>query len=235
MELDIAPTQVGQMPHAEGTGDRFAFRPETVKFRSLPGKRVGDVLLALVGSLILSPVALLAAAAIRWETHGPVLFRQERLGVAGRRFTLLKFRSMRPDADAVLERILASDPDLRHEYHQFHKLREDPRVTRVGRWMRRLSLDEVPQLLNVLRGDMSLVGPRPYLPEEIDKLGEYAHEILAVRPGLTGLWQTSGRNRLPFSERVRLDAEYARTATLSGDFRLLAATLPTILIGEGAH
>lgn len=197
-------------------------------------KRVFDVIVAGLLLLVLSPLALCIAVAIRLESRGPVFFVQHRLGRDGRIFRMIKFRSMHLDAAARLEAILAEDPVLRAEYEAFHKMRRDPRVTRVGRLLRKFSLDELPQLLNVFTGQMSLVGPRPYLPEELRKMHGRHPVILGVPPGITGLWQTSGRNELPFQKRLDLDAEYALTWSFWRDLSMLVRTVPVVVTGRGA-
>ncbi|MFQ5746594.1 MAG: sugar transferase [Gemmatimonadota bacterium] len=197
-------------------------------------KRTVDILGSLAGIVLLLPVGLVIAAAIRRDSRGPIFFRQERLGLAGRRFRIFKFRSMLPDAEDRLRR----DPELYRRYvDNDFKLppEEDPRVTRVGCYLRRTSLDELPQLLNVLKGDMSLVGPRPIVPGEIDHYGEEARVFLAVKPGLTGHWQTNGRSEVGYPERAKLDIDYITHWTLGMDLRILAQTLPAVLRRNGAH
>lgn len=197
-------------------------------------KRVVDFLGALVVALVLAPVLAAVALAISWDSSGGVLYRQKRLGLEGRIFTVLKFRTMYPDADEILNDLLASDPELQGEYEQFHKLKNDPRVTPVGRFLRRYSLDELPQIFNVLRGEMSLVGPRAYMPSELPKMNRLGRAVLQVPPGVTGLWQVSGRNRLCFQERLELDLHYVQNWSLWLDLYLLVRTIPTVLSGDGA-
>ena len=156
------------------------------------------------------------------------------LGRDGKLFSCLKFRTMVPDAEAALQRLLAEDPQAREEYAKYHKLREDPRVTRVGRFLRKTSLDELPQLWNVLRGEMSLVGPRPYLPRESEDIGVTQSDILRVYPGITGPWQVNGRNHASFDERVRMDAHYVRDWSVWLDIVLLARTVRTLVSDRGA-
>jgi lipopolysaccharide/colanic/teichoic acid biosynthesis glycosyltransferase len=176
------------------------------------------------------PVLLLAALAIRLESKGPVLFGQMRCGRGGRRFRMWKLRTMTHDAEARKQALL----HLNEMDGPVFKMRRDPRVTRVGGVLRRLSIDEIPQLWNVLRGEMSLVGPRPPLPEEAMRYSPSQRRRLAVTPGLTGLWQVSGRNELSFEEWVRLDLEYVAQASLALDLRILARTVPAVLRGRGA-
>lgn len=197
-------------------------------------KRAVDVLGALAAALVLSPVLAAVALAIYRDSPGGVLYRQERLGHEGRIFTVLKFRTMYRDADEILGDLLAADPDLRAEYERFHKLENDPRVTPVGRFLRRYSLDELPQIFNVLRGEMSLVGPRAYMPAELPKMNRLGRAVLQVPPGVTGLWQVSGRNRLCFDERLDLDLHYVQNWSLWLDLYLLVRTIPTVFSGDGA-
>ncbi len=198
-------------------------------------KRMLDFVIALVLLVILSPVLLLLSVISYFDSGAPVLFKQPRLGQYGKIFSVWKFRTMVLDAEEELERILAADPVLRREYNTFHKLRNDPRVTRFGRILRRFSLDELPQLVNVLRGEMSLVGPRAYIESEVPKMLDMEDEILSAKPGITGLWQVSGRNNLSFSERVWTDVTHARHCSFWLDVFLLTKTIPVVLNGEGAN
>lgn len=197
-------------------------------------KRALDVGGALLLSAVALPLLLLVCLLIRLDSPGPALYGRMRLGRHGVPFRCLKLRSMYRDADLRLAALL-QDAELRREYEQFHKLRNDPRLTRVGRVLRRLSLDELPQLYNVLAGDMSLVGPRPYDVVERALMGEHAGLIHSARPGLTGLWQVSGRNATSFSERLALDVRYVEQCSLALDLRILARTLPAVLSGHGAY
>jgi exopolysaccharide production protein ExoY len=172
---------------------------------------------------------------VKVTSRGPVLFGHQRLGEAGRSIRVYKFRSMAVNAEARLQELLGTDPVLRAEYEATYKLKEDPRVTWLGRWLRRTSLDELPQLINVLRGDLSLVGPRPIVADEIAKYGPASAAILRVRPGVTGLWQVSGRSDLDYAERVRLDMDYITNWSLWLDLRILSATLPAVLRRKGAR
>jgi Undecaprenyl-phosphate galactose phosphotransferase WbaP len=184
--------------------------------------------------ILCAPVFAAIAVLVRWGSEGPVLYTQQRMGTGGESFTALKFRTMYQDADRVLSDVLARSPQRREEYEQFHKLENDPRITSIGRILRRFSLDELPQLINVLRGDMSLVGPRPYMVAERSKMEGLDHIILQVRPGLTGLWQVSGRNDLSFAERIRLDVHYIQNWSPWLDVYIVVRTLPAVLTGEGA-
>lgn len=191
----------------------------------------------LAGILLLAsaPLWLWIVWHIRREDGDPVLFRQERVGRGGRRFTCLKFRSMLPGAEARLSEILARNPKFAQEYQRDHKLRQDPRVTSFGRFLRRSSLDELPQLLNVLRGEMALVGPRPLLPAELAEYGDALQWYGKVRPGLTGLWQISGRSDTTFRERIALDTQYVQQKTVLLDLWILGRTLPLLIHRRGAR
>lgn len=198
-------------------------------------KRIIDVLGALAGMVVMAPFFLTAVFLVKLDSEGPVFFRQERMGQDGGCFTIYKFRTMHCDAKQRLQEILERDPERRKEYERYHKLSEDPRVTRLGRWLRRLSLDELPQLWNVLRGDMSLVGPRAYMPSELHKMNGLSRPVLQGPPGLTGLWQVSGRNHLDFETRVDLDVHYAQNWNVWLDLYILIRTIPVVLTGEGAN
>jgi len=197
---------------------------------SLALKRGMDIAGATVGLALASPILGLAALAIRLTSSGPVLFRQTRCGLNGRRFEIVKLRTMCANAEQRLDEIL----HLNEMDGPVFKVKEDPRVTRVGRLLRRYSLDEIPQLWNVLRGDMSLVGPRPPLPHEVSQYESAERRRLSMRPGLTCLWQVSGRNEIGFDEWVRLDLEYIDGWSLYQDVKILARTVPAVLFGTGA-
>lgn len=199
-------------------------------------KRTFEFILAALATLLLLPLGLAVAAAIVIDSRGRVLFTQERLGHDGRVFRIFKFRSMFMDAEPRLQLVLAADPAKLAEWTAFQKIKSgDPRVTPVGRLLRRWSVDELPQLLNVLRGDMSLVGPRPYLPREQGIIGEALGIIGSVRPGVTGLWQVRGRNLLTFQDRLLLDEAYVRNWSLWLDIVILLKTLGVLAKGEGAY
>jgi exopolysaccharide biosynthesis polyprenyl glycosylphosphotransferase len=193
-------------------------------------KRILDVAHSALLMLLGLPVLLLVALAIKVTTRGNVLFRQTRCGLNGRTFTLYKFRTMVEGAEA-------RQPDLLHLNEMdgpVFKLREDPRVTALGRFLRKFSLDELPQLWNVLRGDMSLVGPRPPIPEEVARYERWQRRRLAMKPGLTCLWQVSGRNELDFQQWMELDLEYIDTWSPWLDFKILLKTIPAVISGRGA-
>ena len=194
-------------------------------------KRLLDVTLSLAALLALAPLILALALAVRLTSRGPAFFVQERVGLHGRRFGMVKFRSMRVGAHAARAALAAGSDRAGLCF----KMRDDPRVTRLGRILRRTSLDELPQLWNVLRGEMSLVGPRPALPEEVAAYPAAALERLAALPGITGPWQVSGRADIGFDEMVRLDVAYVRGATIAGDIAILARTVRVVLSGRGAY
>jgi Undecaprenyl-phosphate galactose phosphotransferase WbaP len=198
-------------------------------------KRVIDVMLTLmIGGFALPFIALIAAG-IALDSPGPVFFGHSRLGRGGRSFKAWKFRTMVPNAEEVLESHLQQNPDGRLEWERDQKLRDDPRVTRLGRYLRKFSLDELPQLWNVLRGEMSLVGPRPIIQAEVPKYGSGIHLYNAVSGGLTGLWQVSGRNDTSYDERVRLDCFYVRNWSVFLDLCILFRTLAVVLLRKGAY
>ncbi|MEO8603028.1 MAG: undecaprenyl-phosphate galactose phosphotransferase WbaP [bacterium] len=199
-------------------------------------KRLFDLSVAIGFAVLLAPVLIATAIAIRVDSPGPIFFVQERLGRGRRRFACVKFRTMHADNEARLQVHLAGDHGASAEWKEFAKLKSlDPRVTRVGRFLRRSSLDELPQLINVMRRDMSLVGPRPYLPSETERMGDLAETILKAPPGVTGLWQVSGRNHLSFEQRIRLDEYYVRNWSLWMDVVVLLKTVGAVLRGDGAY
>ncbi|HEY2956415.1 MAG TPA: sugar transferase [Candidatus Eisenbacteria bacterium] len=195
------------------------------------GKRALDVILASAALVVTAPIMLLAAIAIRLESRGPVLYRSTRIGRGGRPFTFLKLRSMVHGADRHRHRL----SHLNECDGPVFKISRDPRMTRVGRILRVTSIDEIPQFVNVLRGDMSLVGPRPPLPEEVAQYEPWQLHRLDVRPGITCLWQISGRSRIGFQEWMRLDLEYIRRRSLALDLKILLRTIPAVLSREGAY
>jgi len=205
----------------------------------LPGPRMTkallDVVLTLVVGLALLPVIIVIAGLVKLDSRGPIFYGQKRLGQDGVYFKAWKFRSMVQNADAVLAAHLAVDADLRQQWQQDQKLRHDPRITRVGNFLRRTSLDELPQLWNVLRGEMSLVGPRPIVDEEIARYAEKYELYTQVLPGITGLWQVSGRNNVSYPERVNLDAYYVRNWSVWLDIYILLRTIWVVVIGDGAY
>ncbi|MBA3974258.1 MAG: hypothetical protein C0504_08595 [Candidatus Solibacter sp.] len=229
-------------PHAAESGSSFGNTPAALSLGpglSHPGallvKRILDLAVAALLSILALPFAAVIALLIVLDSPGPVFFSHNRIGKGNRTFRLWKFRTMKSDADTVLEQYLDAHPGLRAEWEQTHKLKNDPRVTRTGRLLRRSSLDELPQLLSVLRGDMSMVGPRPIVAEEAPKYGPVFNLYLQVRPGLTGLWQASGRTDTSYRKRLALDLRYLTTRTLWMDLWLLAKTVKVVLFGHGAY
>jgi len=197
-------------------------------------KRVMDVVLTSIGLVLILPIMVCISVIIKLDSTGPVFHRQKRLGQDGVRFAALKFRTMFLNAERRLTELLESDPALRGEYNQFHKLASDPRVTRVGAFLRKYSLDELPQLWNVLVGEMSLVGPRPYLEREIPDMDQKESIILRVKPGITGIWQVTWRNESTFEQRLQLDVEYVRNWSPWLDLYVLGRTVPVVLGGTGS-
>ncbi|MCK0197266.1 sugar transferase [Ancylobacter sp. 6x-1] len=188
-----------------------------------------DLTLATIGLLFLSILMIVIAALIRCTMGGPAIFRHVRVGHGGIPFECLKFRTMVVDSEAVLARHLAADPAAAEEWQRTRKLKKDPRVTWLGRALRTSSLDELPQLINIIKGDMSCVGPRPIIADELELYGTDAAKYLAARPGLTGLWQVSGRSTLSYAERVALDAEYVNAWSIWSDVEIMARTVPAML------
>ena len=198
-------------------------------------KRFIDLFISIPLLIILSPFLLAIYIAIRTTDNGAGLFRQKRIGLGGREFYCFKFRTMWVDAEDRLESVLSDDPEAAKEWAKDHKLKDDPRVTSLGKFLRKTSLDELPQLWNIIKGEMSLVGPRPIVKAEIEKYGRYYGAYASVPPGVTGLWQVNGRNDTAYQERVLLDAEYATSQNIWFDLKILALTLPAVLLSRGAY
>jgi lipopolysaccharide/colanic/teichoic acid biosynthesis glycosyltransferase len=182
--------------------------------------------------VLVFPLMCVTALVVLRTSRGPLLFRQPRIGRGGQPFNCLKFRTMVENADCAIERVLNNSPEAKAEWLAVQKIKCDPRVTPVGAFMRRYCLDELPQLFNVLNGEMSIVGPRPIVADEIGRFGPNFADYCLVKPGITGLWQVSGRHQLSYEQRVALDAEYARSKCLSLDLRILWRTVPIVLFGE---
>lgn len=193
------------------------------------GKRAIDVVLAAFGLAVLAIPMLIVAMLVRSTMGGPAIFRHVRIGFGGTPFECLKFRTMVADSEAALARHLAENPDAAEEWRTTRKLKDDPRVTWLGRALRMSSLDELPQLFNVLRGEMSCVGPRPIISDELELYGADAEQYLKARPGLTGLWQVSGRSSLSYPERVALDAAYVNAWSMKQDLEIMIRTVPAML------
>lgn len=194
-------------------------------------KSLMDYSFTTIGLIILSPFLLALGLIVKLDSPGPAFHRRRVMGKGGMQFDAFKFRTMYVNGDEIL----AANPELKAQLQQDHKLADDPRVTRCGVWMRKLSLDELPQLFNVLKGQMSLVGPRMISPKELDRYGDNAAELLTVKPGITGLWQISGRSDLAPGERVRLDMQFIRTRNAWTDLKVLLLTVPAVLRGRGAY
>jgi len=227
----LAPENAGAAPGGLASGDPTgARRPSSGGYRAL-GKRLLDMVLVLSSLPLVLPLVGLAALAL-WIEGGKPFYRQDRLGRGGTRFSIVKLRTMVRDADTRLTELLARDPEKRREWEVSQKLRNDPRVTRVGDILRRTSMDELPQLWNVLKGEMSLVGPRPMLPEQLPLYGD-PHHYFALRPGLTGLWQVGRRNESSFAERTEYDAAYEVRLSLWRDLSVMLKTVGVVLRRTG--
>lgn len=213
-------------PRADGPEQMFRYRVV---------KRWADVAVMICLTILLLPLLCVVAAAVWLSSPGPILFSHRRIRRHGEFFTMWKFRTMCINSGEVLERYLAAHPEARAEWRATHKLKNDPRVTRVGRFLRHTSMDELPQLWNVLNGTMSLVGPRPIVAAEVEKYGEYFKDYCAVKPGITGLWQVSGRSELTYEQRVQLDRQYARNWSLQADAKILMRTWTSVVNRDGAY
>ncbi|MEX2660199.1 MAG: sugar transferase [Acidimicrobiales bacterium] len=228
---DYVPVHLALAGHDMAMGSTTDARRQTDPRRlQLAGKRGMDITLSAIALLVLLPVIVVLALVVRLGSPGPVLFRQRRAGLDGREFTMLKFRSMVDGADklrGLLEEANEADGLL-------FKVADDPRITGIGSWLRRYSLDEVPQLFNVLRGEMSLVGPRPALPSEVAAYDTRTAGRLKAKPGLTGPWQVSDRHLSSFEDYVRLDLDYVDGWSLAGDLDLMVRTIPAVLLSTGA-
>lgn len=197
-------------------------------------KRTADVVISSVSLIFLAPIFLIIALLIKKESRDDVFYSQIRIGKDGKLFKLYKFRTMVPDADKKLDELLANDENARREYEINKKLKNDPRITKVGKFLRKTSLDELPQLINVLKGEMSLIGPRPYLLKEKEDMENYYRYIIQSKPGITGLWQVSGRSNTTFKQRLKIDLEYNGKKSLKEDTIILLKTFSVILKKEGA-
>jgi lipopolysaccharide/colanic/teichoic acid biosynthesis glycosyltransferase len=199
---------------------------------SKKSKRLLDILGSTAGLLLLSPLLVYVALKIKQDSPGAVIFKQDRVGLDGMPFTMYKFRSMVDDAENQRSKL---DDNNESENGVIFKMKNDPRITNIGAFIRKTSIDELPQLLNVLRGEMSLVGPRPPLPMEVAQYNRADRQRLGVTPGITCLWQVSGRSEIPFKEQVKLDIKYMESRSLLYDLFLLLKTIPAVLFGHGAH
>lgn len=202
---------------------------------SLKWKRFFDLLFTLPLLPLMILLFTLIAFIIKITSRGPVIFTQERVGRNGKLFKIYKFRTMHCNAERELKKILKKNPQAQKEWQEKRKLKNDPRITKIGKILRKTSLDELPQFINVIKGEMSIVGPRPYLPSEIKDIQDYSHIILSVPPGITGLWQINGRSNTTFQERVELDCQYVNNFNLSLDIKIILKTIKVVLKGEGAY
>lgn len=201
----------------------------------LEASRVLDIIIAASALVFAMPLLIVVAALIWLHDGGPPLFGHRRIGYGGSSFKCLKFRTMVVDAEAKLQALLARDPAARREWATDQKLRNDPRITPLGAFLRKSSLDELPQLWNVLRGEMSIVGPRPIVQAEVARYGRGFRHYCSVRPGITGLWQVSGRNDVSYRRRVALDRMYARSKCLTTDLNIILKTIPAVLMRSGSY
>ncbi len=193
-------------------------------------KNFFDLIFAILIILIGFPIFILIALLIKLSSRGPIFFLQERIGKNNKPFNCIKFRTMNPKAADILETLINSNEELREEFNKTHKLKNDPRITKIGKFLRKTSLDEMPQFINVLRMEMSVVGPRPIVKEEISKYGSSIKQVLSIKPGITGLWQVSGRNNLSYKRRVLLDLTYVRDINFSLDLRIILRTFGVIIL-----
>jgi len=202
-------------------------------------KRLFDIVFSLTVIIFISPILLIIALLIKFTDGGSILFIQERPGLNGRKFKLIKFRTMHPNSDEILRNYLEKNPKAKEEWNKYRKLKTyDPRVTTIGKFLRKYSLDELPQFLNVLKGDMSIVGPRPYIEEEFEEYNipkEVQRKLLSVKPGITGLWQVEKRNESSFMERVKMDLEYIEKQSFWLDLKIILKTIWVMLTGKGAY
>lgn len=194
-------------------------------------KRVFDLIISAFLLIVLSPLFLVIILAIKLDSKGKSIYTQTRIGQNGKTFKLYKFRSMIVDADKVLFELLENNPEMKMEYDIHKKLKNDPRVTKVGKVIRKLSMDELPQLINVLNGEMSLIGNRPYLEREIKDMGKYYDEIVKTKPGITGYWQVNGRSKTTFRSRCKMEADYSKRASLKLDMQIFLKTFKVLIKG----
>ena len=212
----------------------YATKKQNIAYRF--AKRFIDIIAGLVGVILLIPITILVEIIriVKKENDGPLFYEQLRIGKNGKQFRMYKFRSMCMNADARLKEYLEENEEARKEYKKYKKLKNDPRITKVGKVLRATSLDEFPQLINVLIGNMSLVGPRPYLPREQKEMGDYYSSIIKVKPGITGPWQIRGRSKITFKDRLKMDIEYANKSSLKEDITILCKTFEKVLKKDGA-
>ena len=227
-------------PVGSGATQRGRFMGVSVTFGKSPSQydelavRLLDIIIASSALIFLAPLLLLVAGLVYIVDPGPIFFAHRRIGRHGQTFPCLKYRSMVVDAEQRLKQLLLSSEEARAEWARDFKLRRDPRITAIGNFLRKSSIDELPQLINVLRGEMSIVGPRPIVAGEVERYGRYYAHYSAVKPGITGLWQISGRNNVSYRRRVALDVSYARNKCLGLDLRILVMTVPAVLMAKGS-
>ena len=201
----------------------------------LATKRLFDIIVSLIGIIFLIPIIILIKISYMInKDFDSIFFTQDRIGKNGKTFKFYKFRSMIPNADEVLFKLLKEDKKLAKEYKQNKKLKDDPRITKVGKFIRKYSIDELPQLINILKGDMTFIGNRPYLPREKEDMGKYYDDIVKTKPGLTGYWQVSGRSNTTFKKRLELESYYSNHKSLKLDIKIFFSTFSVVLCGKGA-
>ncbi|WP_071188489.1 sugar transferase [Trichormus sp. NMC-1] len=215
-------------------------QPRGLSFQGLNGefaKRLFDILFSLSVLILFFPLYIILTLLIAVSSEGPIFYVQERVGKNYRRFNCIKFRTMVSNADEILVQMMETSPELRQEFSNTFKLKKDPRITKIGHFLRITSLDEFPQFWNVLTGDMSVVGPRPLVAEELPKYGCHIDQILTIRPGITGLWQVSGRNDIPYPRRVQIDLHYAKFRTFWLDLWIILKTIDVVIVpkNNGAY
>ena len=212
----------------------FVSKKQNIAFRFI--KRTIDILAGIVGIILLIPITLVVALIriIKKENDGPIFYEQLRIGKNGKQFRMYKFRSMCMNADDTLKEYLENNKEAKKEYNKYKKLKYDPRITKVGKVLRATSLDEFPQFINVLKGEMSLVGPRPYLPREKKDMGKYYDVIIKIKPGVTGPWQIRGRSNISFEDRLKIDAEYIQNMSLKNDIKMVLKTFTKVVNKDGA-
>lgn len=221
--------------HWQHAASRLDLLPFTCKIKHIPVKRIFDICFSLLILLLALPLCIIIGIIIKTTSKGPVFYSQERVGRGGIPFRCIKFRTMHYNADQKLQSIL-EDPVKKHEWQSHHKLKKDPRITFIGKLLRKISLDELPQFWNVIKGDLSVVGPRPVVREEIIRhYGPKAYKILSIRPGVTGIWQVSGRNNTGYTKRVLLDEQYVDTRSFILDLKIILKTIPSMITPKGAY
>ena len=203
-------------------------KKRTINFYKLI-KKLFDLLFALLFLILLSPLLIIIFLLIKFSSRGPIFFLQKRIGKNNKSFKCIKFRTMHPEADDILENLLSINKKIKKEFEETHKIKNDPRITNIGNFLRKTSLDELPQLVNVLKGEMSIVGPRPIVSEEKIKYGKNFMKVNSVKPGITGLWQISGRNNLSYKKRIYLDLIYTENINFLLDLRIIIRTVGVIL------